>query len=93
MRTSGAITSGDEARRRVLAHKPADPSERGLAVEAEESRVCVEDAVSRSREPGDELLRPLKPEAPVDDGRAEQIEPLGERYRRGASNVLAVQAP
>jgi hypothetical protein len=53
--------------------------DRRLPVEPQEARPRIEDAVPGRREARQELLRPLEPEAPVDDRQAEQVEPLGRR--------------
>jgi hypothetical protein len=74
----------------VLARQPdlvdplGDGRELRLPVEAEKARSGVEDSVPVGREARKQLLGSLKAKAPVDDGKAEDVEPLRGRKRGGA---------
>jgi hypothetical protein len=70
-----------------------DALEARLAIEAEEPRPRVEDAVPVRRKPREQLLRALEPETPVDDRETKDVEPLGGRRGRGGSGGCAAQRP
>jgi hypothetical protein len=81
------------AGQRDLGHALGDRSNLRLAVEAEESRPGVEDAVAVGREARQQLLGALEPESPVDDRKAEDVEPLGGRKGGGAFRRCSAQGP
>jgi hypothetical protein len=65
----------------------------GLSIEAEEAGPKVEDAVAVGGEAGQQLLGPLESETPIDDRKAENVEPLGGRKRRDALGDGSAQGP
>jgi hypothetical protein len=64
-----------------------------LAVEAEQSRPGIEDAVAVGRKARQELLRALEPKAPVDDRKAKDVEPRRGRKKDVALGSGSAQRP